>query len=651
MINPSLIENVKKFENVTYCTKLSFGYETLFELVPNMDTREYIKFKLENEIYALKRTINFFKTKDVFNSPAFNKTIPTVNGIDSICILCNDLNSLNNNIKDYFEQWINKFDLKNIDEFKSVIERVENKLKSFNDTLKPLSEASSQLDLLSDNAELYSQLLPYMTYIGKNPEFDYSNSFFDRANFIFTDRDFVSIIDQNSLLAFETTAEKIKYLFNLSRNNMEIIVSNNRSVFNSKFISNLKNLHEQGPEAVDFFNSCKDELISIFKNMKGDDAVPKAELYKKYISSNDVINFLNNKNIDEEFIDYSLNFGQNVKLNKVIVFKDRSVGYVKQGEYFSVEMGDILKLEEMQSEYLESFISQQLNRKPTIRNLFLNKFREERPTSNKLSLVLDNYLENEQILKNLNLHLEVFEDKSFEAMDDFISANVRKYKADRLLTSVLGNKYAHLYSDNKKAITDVCVDLIDLDIDKSSLQDFVGKKLAAISDSAEFLETLKKLKNSLNEFDEKSLFYKLEKHDIKPIEVEPNVFVFEVKDYQACKSLGSASWCIVRDESYFNDYTEDNDRQYFIYDFNKDSSDIESMIGFTLHKNGTVRTQHYKNDDYIYDSDETIVHKAHFSVIANDKSYELSNSLKLKLNKFINDDIENSYISKVCYNL
>lgn len=632
MINPKTIENLNKFENVTYYTKQSFAYETLFQLVPNNDTREYLKFRLENEVYALTRTINFFKTKDIFNSPKFNKTVPTVNGIDSIYILCNDLKTLNNDIKDYFHQWINKFDLRNIDEFKTVIELVENKLKTFDEMLKPLSEAAVQLDLLSDNAELYSQLLPYMTHIDKNPDFDYSNSFFDRANFIITDRDFVSIIDQNYLSKFKNTSQKINYLFELTKNNMESIVANNPSVFNSKFTSKLKMLHEQGPEAVDFFNACKAELISIFKNIKGDNALPKAELYKKYLSSNGVVDFLKNKNIDDEFIDYSLDFGENVKLNKVIVFKDRSVGYIKKGEYFNVEMGDINKLEDMKYEYLESFISQQLNRKPTIRNLFINKFRDERPSSNQLSLILNNYLENEQILKNLNMHLDVFENNSFECMDDFISANVRKYKADRLLTSVLGNKYSHLYNENKQAITDVCVDLIDLDIDKSFLQNFVGKKLAAISDSDELLSTLKKLKNSLNEFDEKSLLYKLEKINIIPLEVEPNVFVFEIKNYQACKNLGSASWCIVRDEEYFNNYTSDGDRQYFIYDFNKDSSDIESMMGFTLHTNGSLITQHYKNDDYIYDSD--ILDKAQLTVLSDDSKYKLTPKLKGMVDDF-----------------
>ncbi len=630
MIDPKTIENIRKFENVRYYTKSSFSYESLFDLTPNNDTRVYLNFQLEMIIRSITNKVNVFKRKNFFNDPSFYKHIPE-QADSGIYSFCNDLKILNNEIKDYFDQWIKKFNLDNVEQFDLVLESVKNKLDSFSAVLKPILDIAVELDELNDNAALYNKLIPYYTYLQENPTVDSHDSFYN-FRFILSDRDFSSIISKPHIETLKNDRQKVDYLMDLTKKNMEEIVHNNPSVFNPKFNVNTKKLVEQGSVAVDFFNACKTELISIFKEFKGDEALSKAELYKRHFESNGVVDFLKSKQIDEDFIDYSIDFGENVKLNKVIVFKDKSIGYVKHGEYSFVEMGDINTLESMHAECLESFISQQLHRKPTIRNLFLNKFREDQPSGNQLILVLQNYLDNEQILKNMNLHLDIFKNKSFENIDDAMSASVRKYKAERMVTSVLGNKYDHLYSENKDAVINICIDLVDLQIDKSSLQDFVGKKLAAISNSDEFINVLKKLKNSLNEFDQESLFYKLEKIDIKPLEVEPNVFVFEIKNYQTCKDLGSASWCIVRDEEYFDDYTSEGDRQYFIYDFNKDSSDIESMMGFTLHKNGSLRTQHYKNDDYIDDS--YILDKAQLTVLSSDNSYKLNDSLKLKLTDF-----------------
>jgi len=75
--------------------------------------------------------------------------------------------------------------------------------------------------------------------------------------------------------------------------------------------------------------------------------------------------------------------------------------------------------------------------------------------------------------------------------------------------------------------------------------------------------------------------------------------VFPVKEYKDSKSLGSPSWCIVRNESYFDSYTSYNQKQYFLYDFNKTEKENDSLIGFTLTENGDFHTQHLRNDDYL----------------------------------------------------
>jgi len=80
-----------------------------------------------------------------------------------------------------------------------------------------------------------------------------------------------------------------------------------------------------------------------------------------------------------------------------------------------------------------------------------------------------------------------------------------------------------------------------------------------------------------------------------------DLLILKVNDYEASSVLGSGSWCISRSSMYFEDYTEDDNAQYFIYDFTKDSRDNDSMIGLTLTKEGNKKAMHYKNDDPVFE--------------------------------------------------
>lgn len=94
-----------------------------------------------------------------------------------------------------------------------------------------------------------------------------------------------------------------------------------------------------------------------------------------------------------------------------------------------------------------------------------------------------------------------------------------------------------------------------------------------------------------------------------------DLLILKINDYKASSILGSASWCISRNENYFKNYTENDNSQYFIYDFSKDSSDNDSMIGITLDKKGEKTAMHYKNDDNVFQPD--VVNK--WKTIINDE--------------------------------
>jgi len=57
--------------------------------------------------------------------------------------------------------------------------------------------------------------------------------------------------------------------------------------------------------------------------------------------------------------------------------------------------------------------------------------------------------------------------------------------------------------------------------------------------------------------------------------------------------------CICSSVTYFNSYTSNESKQYFIFDFNKDKSSNESLIGITLDKEGNLNTAHLTNDEAI----------------------------------------------------
>jgi len=636
MISLETSDNIQKFDALTYTTKNFFSYEYIMGMLPNAASIHSNFLFLDNEIYSVNKMINLLKTKNIFeNDPVniakFNKGIVNINS--NFDHLCNNLSAVNVSQKQYFDQWINKYKLDEVSEFNTLFETVDNKLDELNSLLNTISASASVISLVSKNALLYTKLLPVIRHlesIPNQPEYLVANSY----QYVVNDMFFYPIV--NELVELDTmnsSMDKIYYLFDSVKNNIKILVDDNPSIFSSKFNTNLKKLTEFGRSASDFFDDCREQLISQFKEFKGDEALPFAELYKNEATNNSIVDFLSDKKNNDDIIEFTLNFSENDTISKLIVFKDKTIGYVQKETYYSVPLGDVAKLHELRASVIESLITYELRKKPTIRNLFLNKFKEDHSSSEQVVLTLNNYIANEQVLKNLKVNLDIFENKSFENIDDAISSYIKYYKADKNIKNILGNKYLHLYDENKENILSISAELFDLDVNQKVLQDFIGKKIAAIHDGDELFNALKKFKNSLDEFDKDSLFTKLNMLNIKPLEIEPDVFVFEIKDYAACKALGSASWCIVRDEYYFKDYTSDSDRQYFVYDLNKDSSDIESMVGFTLHKNGSFRAKHYKNDDAI--SESTLLNKAQISILANDSSYQLTPKLKEKLDNYV----------------
>lgn len=221
---------------------------------------------------------------------------------------------------------------------------------------------------------------------------------------------------------------------------------------------------------------------------------------------------------------------------------------------------------------------------------------------NKILLSIDTYFKHENILKSLKYD---FMEKcknatSFEKIDDEMHKLIREHKIKKFAESIVSSKYKHLY--NKESYK-LFQELYDLSIDTKTLQEMIGKKLAAVETKKMFNDNIKKLINSLNEFDIESVKIKANTCDAKIISEENEILILEIEKFDQSKKLGSASWCISRDKSYFEQYTEKGGKQYFVYDFNQDSKSIKSLIGITLTKSFKVKAAHSKSDSQFKDKE------------------------------------------------
>jgi hypothetical protein len=231
----------------------------------------------------------------------------------------------------------------------------------------------------------------------------------------------------------------------------------------------------------------------------------------------------------------------------------------------------------------------------------------------KIIPVMDTYQHYNDVITRSGINVLQMTDKSLEAVDDSMNEVIRQHKLKQYIHSILSKKYEHLLTPEATSVFKI---LYDTGVTKQALQDYVGKKIAALKTPEEFLEYVNKVKSHFSGFTPDALSAKLEGNGIIPCIDKDGVVVFHVKNFDLSKKLGSASWCISRTSSYFDDYTEQGARQYFMYDFNQNESSVDSMIGFTVRLDGTVSASHLKNDDsFNFDSKYK---ELHLEVLKND---------------------------------
>lgn len=322
----------------------------------------------------------------------------------------------------------------------------------------------------------------------------------------------------------------------------------------------------------------------------------KADEYSKIINNNQssVNEFIVNKFLDTN----SNNFIELSKTNKYSKFV-----YFEQGNSISVQTRDkeVFKIRNSHDASLlivdifKYELANILRKKPTVAKMFLNILSSDPSQITGAIIAANTYLNNENILKSNNFEITESNNSSFEELDDSMNNCIKTHKSKQYAHSIASNKYLHLYNS---ASYHVIKQIEDLGIDVKFLQDSIGKKIAGFKDSNSFNEALTRMYNSYSDFSLENMLIKSSSNNIEIISNEDNILILKIENFDQSKRLGSSSWCISRDDYYFNSYTKDGNQQYFIFNFNKTSSDNESMIGLTLLKDGKYSTSHLKNDSH-----------------------------------------------------
>lgn len=351
-------------------------------------------------------------------------------------------------------------------------------------------------------------------------------------------------------------------------------------------------------------------------------------------NENKLQQFLINLNNDID-VEMTIEFSKSQTIERLHIFKDNSI-VVKNsyGDYTSVK--NIQELSYLLHTAFQDGIDYTLRKNPTINKFFKNKFNEDRQYNSCISAMLS-YKEHAGYLKSVNFDINSFKEKSFEAIDDAINALVQKHKIEKFAKSILSGKYMDLLNEKTFPYFET---LYNEDFSTKDLQNYIGKKLAAIHTEEDFINMLKKTVSGMNGFDIDTIMDKLSLYKIEPILHEDGILTFEVDNYKKCTQFGPAAWCIVREEHYYTDYTENGEKQYIAYNFNKDINDIESVIGFTLTTNGSLKAAHFKNDDEIYTEEEDISNIIYKTLYLNQENHTLTDEKKETLKaRFGNKEI------------
>lgn len=436
------------------------------------------------------------------------------------------------------------------------------------------------------------------------------------ANIVEDSKHFVEIINifKEEKNKEKNIFENLEYILKMK----EVAVSENDELnlnrANKLLSKNLENIKEKELALKEILKD--DSFKKLNNNLKNFEkmlsniklTIPKDSLYNqseyilsRYDNNNELSNFMLTKNIDNNLLD-TIKLTKAQTFESIYILKDKSV-IVKTKDGFKTPKTNGIEYKEYCKKISENIVEFTLRKKPTLINDFKNLLHKENYNINGCIQTINSFIQNETILRNYDFNIkENLKDTTLEALDDQINAIKNKHSIRQLAHSITSNKYKHLYNEMTYKLFG---ELFESKVSEKVIQENIGKKVASLNTPEELNETLKKFINFLNNFSYESINSKAFETNSESVYDSDNMLILKVNDFETSNKLGSTSWCISRKQHYFNSYVTDEDNyQFFIYDFNKDAKNNQSMIGITLRKDGTHEAAHLKDDRELSSSDK-----------------------------------------------
>tara|TARA_R110000772_G_scaffold2410_4_gene8582 strand:+ start:56124 stop:58595 length:2472 start_codon:yes stop_codon:yes gene_type:complete len=214
-----------------------------------------------------------------------------------------------------------------------------------------------------------------------------------------------------------------------------------------------------------------------------------------------------------------------------------------------------------------------------------------------LKSLLDTLISNKRLLKDLPKQVVNYD--NIEELEDDINI-LREFAIyNKEFVSRLNSKLKLKAREDEELKT--VFTYLDLDGKKNLFTNFISKQ-SRYDDYKNFRIDLINFLND-NTKDKEELIEKV--NDTKGAYIiynQDNVIISEVFTKYASTKLGSKSWCISGNgASYWEQYAglKTGNKQYFLWNFNVASSNIDSKVGITIKKNGDSYTAHLKNDAFV----------------------------------------------------
>lgn len=489
------------------------------------------------------------------------------------------------------------------DIFRRVVEDFENNLKSQKYSFRLVDNIAYEAFISNRETlkELDEKDGDYSIYLDKFKDFE------------------IEIINNKNLIELKKILEDKKnfienfkdILFNENSNiddikkfivkNYNILKENDSLIYQSNFKNYLNELNDRFIIVAD--NLCKDLLNNkvVISGMANHHYA-----YSKGIKGSDynMFEFLN------KFIKDDNNF---YGVHGVSCFEDDTLIIEKKLNEFEVLNSKKEKLD-FKNKICSKFLRNKYNKNPNICKEFIeiiesNKHFNVSKSFELFELYFNNiaiFKKNEIYIKDIVLNNDIFKyDKKIENAYDILTYQLREHEINKVIKNITSNKNIDLFdSENRKIVGEI----INQKIKNKYIEEYIGKKIAKYKTPEELNLGLNRLLNMFGDnYD--GVMNKVENYDVDIFKNENNILILNIENFEQSKNIGSPSWCISTQLSYFESYVdkEEGQKQYFIYDFNKNLNDPLSLVGLTVDKNNNFIASHMKNDDELFDKDEIVL--------------------------------------------